>query len=120
MNPVTKHYMRLRFQKRVAALKRAGIPVTHQNVYSEHVEVGVAVPRFGAAKRSGRRQYNYAESRTRFMIEFVVTGVAALGLGWMLVVWFELPWIQIAVTAALTAAMAFIFPHEPLLAFSGL
>jgi hypothetical protein len=78
MNPVTKHYMRLRFQKRVAALKRAGIAVTHKNVYSEHVEVGVAVPRFGAAKRSGRRQYNYAESRTRFVIEFVVTGIVAV------------------------------------------
>ena len=77
MNSITKHYMRLRFQKRVAALKRAGIPVTHQNVYSEHVEVGVAVPRFGAAKRSGRRQYQYAESRTRFVIEFVITGIAA-------------------------------------------
>jgi hypothetical protein len=78
MNPIAKHYMRLRFQKRVAALKRAGIAVTHKNVYSEHVQVGVPVPRFGTAKRSGRRQYNYAESRTRFVIEFVVTGVAAI------------------------------------------
>ena len=50
------------------AFKRAGIPVTRQNVYSEHVEVGVAVPRLGAAKRSGRRHYNYAESRRRFVI----------------------------------------------------
>jgi len=61
----------------VAALKQAGIAVTHKNVYSEHVQVGVPVPRFGAAKRSGRRQCNYAESRSRFVIEFVVTGVVA-------------------------------------------
>ena len=77
MNPIAKHYMRLRFQKRVAALKQAGIAVTHKNVYSEHVQVGDPVPRFGAAKRSGRRQCNYAESRSRFVIEFVVTGVVA-------------------------------------------
>jgi len=47
-----------------------------------------------------------------------ITGITALGLASMLIVWFSLPWIPVAMTAAATAAVALIFPHEPLLAFS--
>ena len=47
-----------------------------------------------------------------------ITSIAALGLAWMLVFWFKLPWIPLATTAAATAATALFFPHEPLLAFS--
>jgi len=50
--------------------------------------------------------------------KWLITSIAALGLAWMLVFWFNLPWIQIAITAAATAATALVFPHEPLLAFS--
>jgi hypothetical protein len=77
MNPIAKHYMRMRFKKRVEALKMAGIPATHKNVYDKDVEVGVRVPAFGKGKHSGRRQHDYAENRVMFAIEFVTTGVAA-------------------------------------------
>jgi hypothetical protein len=78
MNPITKHYMRLRFQKRVEALKKAGISVTQKNVYDENIQVGVPVPRFGDKKHTGRPQHNYAKKRTAFAVEFVITGVAAM------------------------------------------
>lgn len=50
--------------------------------------------------------------------KWLITSIAALGLAWMLVFWFKLPWIPLATTAAATAATALFFPHEPLLAFS--
>jgi hypothetical protein len=76
MNPIAKHYMHMRFKKRVEALKQAGVPVTHENVYDEDVEVGVPVPAFGKGKHSGRHQHDYAENRVTFAIEFVTTGIA--------------------------------------------
>lgn len=44
--------MRLRFQKRVDALRKAGIPVTQQTVYDETIDVGVPVP---SAERGNSR-----------------------------------------------------------------
>jgi uncharacterized membrane protein YraQ (UPF0718 family) len=53
-----------------------------------------------------------------YSYKWIITGVAALGLGWMLVFWFQLPRIPIAMTAAATVGVALGFPHEPLLSFS--
>jgi uncharacterized membrane protein YraQ (UPF0718 family) len=53
-----------------------------------------------------------------YSYKWVITGIAALGLGWMLVFWFHLPRIPVAITAAATAGVALGFPHEPLLSFS--
>ncbi len=70
--------MRLRFQKRVDALKRAGIPVNQKTVYDPSIEVGVPVPAFGTEKHAGRRQSDYAENKLMFMVDFLVSGMLAL------------------------------------------
>lgn len=59
MNSIKKHYMRMRYQERVDALKKAGIPVTQKTVYDESIHVGVPVPRFGKEKHTGRRQADH-------------------------------------------------------------
>jgi uncharacterized membrane protein YraQ (UPF0718 family) len=53
-----------------------------------------------------------------YTYKWMATGIAALGLGWMLVFWLRLPWIPVAITAAATVATALTLPHHPLLAFS--
>ena len=50
--------------------------------------------------------------------KWIITGLAAVGLGWMLVFWFGLPWVPVALTAVATATTAFAFPRQPLVAFS--
>lgn len=53
-----------------------------------------------------------------YSYKWIITGVASVGLGAMLVFWFRLPKIPILLTGILAAAIAFIFPHAPLLSFS--
>lgn len=50
--------------------------------------------------------------------KWLITSLAAAGLGVMLIFWFRLSKIPVIITAAATAAVALIFPHEPLLPFS--
>ncbi|MBD3403140.1 hypothetical protein GF420_09620 [candidate division GN15 bacterium] len=50
--------------------------------------------------------------------KWFVTGIASIGLGLMLVLWFKLSKVKIILTGIAAAAVAFLFPHEPLLAFS--
>ncbi len=50
--------------------------------------------------------------------KWLITGLAAVGLGVMLVLWFKLPVVPVMLTGVVTAAVAFLFPHEPLLAFA--
>ncbi len=50
--------------------------------------------------------------------KWIITGIASIGLGLMLVLWFKLSKVKIILTGIATAAVAFLFPHEPLLAFS--
>jgi uncharacterized membrane protein YraQ (UPF0718 family) len=53
-----------------------------------------------------------------YSYKWMITGIAALGLGLMLIRWFHLPWIPVAVTAAATAGVAFVFPRQPMFAFA--
>lgn len=50
--------------------------------------------------------------------KWLLTSLAAVGLGLMLIFWFRLPSIPIIGTAACTLALALIFPDQPLLSFS--
>ena len=50
--------------------------------------------------------------------KWLITGIASAGLGAMLVFWFKLSKIPIILTGLTTAIIAFLFPREPILAFS--
>jgi hypothetical protein len=53
-----------------------------------------------------------------YSIKWLITGIAALSLGLMLVFWFRLAWIPLAGTAAATAVVALLVPQQPLLPFA--
>lgn len=53
-----------------------------------------------------------------FFYKWIITSVASLGLGVMLILWFKLPRIPVIITGLAAAIVGLIFPHEPLLAFS--
>lgn len=53
-----------------------------------------------------------------YSYKWQITSVAAVALGAMLIFWFRLPRIPVAVTGVVTAVSALLFPHEPLLAFA--
>lgn len=46
-----------------------------------------------------------------------ITAAFSVALGLMLVKWIGLAWWKVALTAAPTVALAFAFPHEPMIAF---
>jgi uncharacterized membrane protein YraQ (UPF0718 family) len=50
--------------------------------------------------------------------KWIITGLSSIALGLMLIFWFKLPWILIAIAGAITAVLSFLFPHEPLIPFS--
>ncbi|HNR31899.1 MAG TPA: permease [Candidatus Hydrogenedentes bacterium] len=49
--------------------------------------------------------------------KWALTGIAALGLGAMLVAWFGVRWWKVAATAAATVAAALLVPHAPMVPF---
>jgi uncharacterized membrane protein YraQ (UPF0718 family) len=53
-----------------------------------------------------------------FTHKWLITGVAAIGLGAMLVRWFRLSLVKIAIVTVVTATTALLVPHEPLLPFA--
>jgi len=77
MNPLSKQYMRLRYQERIDALKKAGKPVTQQTVYDESIDVGVPVPDFYSDKRSGKRQSDYNVNPVAFFVKFIGSSILA-------------------------------------------
>lgn len=50
--------------------------------------------------------------------KWLITSIASIGIGVMLVFWFRLSKIPIILTGLAAAIIALLFPHEPLLAFS--
>jgi len=53
-----------------------------------------------------------------YSYKWIITGIASIGLGAMLIFWFKLSKIPVVLTGLATAVVALLFPHEPLLAFS--
>ena len=49
--------------------------------------------------------------------KWVVTSLFAAALGLVFILWFGMPWWKVALAAAPTAALAVLFPHEPLIPF---
>ncbi|MBW1956827.1 MAG: permease, partial [Deltaproteobacteria bacterium] len=54
-----------------------------------------------------------------FSVKWYLTGGFALVLGGMLVFWMKVRLFKLILAAALVAVLAVVFPHEPLIAFSG-
>jgi uncharacterized membrane protein YraQ (UPF0718 family) len=54
---------------------------------------------------------------TIYMSKWWLTGAASVGLGVMLVLWFNVSWIPIALTGVATAATALLIPASPLIPF---
>ncbi len=53
-----------------------------------------------------------------YSYKWLITGVAAVAFGAILIFWFNLSKIAVGMTAMTTAIIALLFPHEPLPAFS--
>ncbi len=53
-----------------------------------------------------------------YSTKWIVTSFFAIALGIMLVRWFETAWWKVALTAVPVAALAVVFPEQPLIAFS--
>ena len=53
-----------------------------------------------------------------FSVKWLMTGVFAIILGILLIVWFEVKFYKLLITAVAVLVLAFLFPHEPLIAFS--
>ena len=75
MNWFSKNHMRLRFQQRVDALRKAGIPVNQQTVYDETLVVDVPVPT--SDSKSGRRQSDYRVQTPAFVARLFTSSMAA-------------------------------------------
>ncbi|MBU1637779.1 permease [bacterium] len=52
-----------------------------------------------------------------YMAKWWLTGISALLLALVLVLWFGAPKMKIVAAGFVTVALAFVFPHEPLIAF---
>ncbi|KAA3636034.1 MAG: hypothetical protein DWP97_03530 [Calditrichaeota bacterium] len=53
-----------------------------------------------------------------YTFKWYITALLAIGLGTILVLWFNLPKIKVIITAVVVAITAFLFPEYPLLMFS--
>lgn len=53
-----------------------------------------------------------------FAWKWPIAGAFAAGLGFALGLWFSFNWRALALTAAPVVVLSFLFPHEPLIAFS--
>lgn len=53
-----------------------------------------------------------------YSAKWMITSVFALALAVMLVLWFNVKWWKVALTAIPTAILAFVFPDQPMVAFA--
>ena len=51
-------------------------------------------------------------------IKWILTGLCAVGLGLILVVWIRVAWFKVVLTGVAAAALAAVFPQEPMIAFA--
>src|SRR3989339_2172074 len=50
-------------------------------------------------------------------LKWPITGLFALGLGMALIAWLKIPWWKVAVATISPVVLAFLFPHQPIIAF---
>ncbi|MFO7971004.1 MAG: permease [Desulfobacterales bacterium] len=53
-----------------------------------------------------------------FSVKWLMTGLFAVILGILLIAWFKVKVYKVVLAGAVVLALAFVFPHEPLVAFS--
>lgn len=53
-----------------------------------------------------------------YQIKWWLTGAFAIGLGIELIIWFRVKASKVVIAGVIVAALAFTFPHEPLIAFA--
>lgn len=53
-----------------------------------------------------------------YSLKWIITGAAAILLGVMLVLWFDLKWWKVLAGGIVTATLALVFPDEPLIPFA--
>lgn len=53
-----------------------------------------------------------------YSAKWIVTSIFAVALGAMLVLWFEVKWWKVALTALPTIVLALVFPEQPMVAFA--
>ncbi len=53
-----------------------------------------------------------------FSLKWIITSAFAASLGLMLLLWFEMKWWKVALTAIPAAVLALLFPEQPMVAFS--
>lgn len=66
----------------------------------------------------GKPENNTGFWYVMFQYKWVFTSVSGIILGIILALWFEIQWWKIIITAILCVISAFLFPHEPVVAFS--
>jgi len=66
----------------------------------------------------GKPENNTGFWYVMFQYKWVFTSVSGIILGIILALWFEIQWWKIIVTAIVCIIFAFLFPHEPVVAFS--
>ncbi len=54
-----------------------------------------------------------------YSVKWIITGLFAAFLGAILVMWFRVKALKVALTGVVVLVLALMFPHEPLIAFSG-
>ncbi|MGQ9559728.1 MAG: permease [Candidatus Oleimicrobiaceae bacterium] len=53
-----------------------------------------------------------------YAVKWLITSLAAAGLGVMLAAWFSLAWWKVALTGAATLVAGLVFPHQPTIPFA--
>jgi uncharacterized membrane protein YraQ (UPF0718 family) len=87
-------------------------PLWQNAIYFAAMVAILVFGNWGRPEETSGLWYAIYESR------WLITGAAAIGLGAILIFWFRLSRIPVILTGLVTAVVALLFPHEPLLAFS--
>uniref|UniRef100_UPI004056C2F3 permease n=1 Tax=Candidatus Electronema sp. TaxID=2698783 RepID=UPI004056C2F3 len=113
--------MQLIFRKEEAAkaaartalpAEEAGRPLWQTSLYFASM-VGILV-----FANWGRPEESVGIWAAIYNAKWLVTSCCAAGLGIMLVLWFQLAWWKVAMSALPVIALAVLFPEQPLLAFT--
>jgi len=87
-------------------------PLWQNAVYFAAMVVILVFANWGRPEETSGLWYAIYQSR------WLITGAAAIGLGAILIFWFRLSRIPVILTGLVTAVVALLFPHQPLLSFS--